>query len=341
MRIWIGAFAILTATHVQAQTPPPFYEGKTLSIYVGSSAGGGYDMYGRALARYIAKYIPGNPTIIVRNMPGAGGLQLASYLYNLAPKDGTEIGELEYGAAFTPMLTGTAVKFDPMKLGWLGSMDKFTPIVVAWHNAPFTKAADLFERSMTVGSSGAGSSTAGYPFSLNAILGTKFKVISGYPGSAEMTLAMERGEVEGIASWCWTCLKSEKPDWVSNNKARVLMQLALEGDPELTQQGIPTVLQLAKTEEPRRLLRIIFAGVGFARPFTAPPDIPPERLETLREAFRKASLDPGLVAEMSARGNTVQFVPPKRIIELLTGAEALDKDQLGILQAAYSGRDQH
>ncbi len=334
--LWLGAWAAGGAL----ADPAPFYEGKTLAISVGASAGGGYDLYGRALARYIGRYIPGHPSVVVRNMPGAGGLLLASYLFNVAPKDGTEIGEFENSTVFTRVLTGTEVKFDPTQFGWLGSLDKFTPIAVAWRSAPVHVASELFERSMTVGASGAGSSSAGYPYSLNGILGTKFKVVNGYPGSAEMTLAIERGELDGIVSWCWTCMKSEKPDWIKEKKARVLMQLAFEGDPELNAMGVPLVLQFAKTEDQKRMLRVVFAMAGFARPFTAPPGLPPERLAVLREAFRKAAQDPDLIAEMQARGNTAQYVAPGKIAALLADAAALDQGTLATIQAAYSGKGQ-
>jgi tripartite-type tricarboxylate transporter receptor subunit TctC len=202
------------------------YRDKTVTIFVATSPGGGYDFYGRLLARHIGKFLPGNPQIIVKNMPGAGGIVLANYLAQRAARDGTEIGTFEHGTAFAALLNGTPIQFDPVKLGWLGSLDQFVPIVAVWHTVPIFSADDLLIRPMTVGSSGAGSTTSGYPNSLNAILGTKIKVISGYAGSAEINLAIERGELDGVASWCWTCAKSEKPDWVSQNKLRVVLQLA-------------------------------------------------------------------------------------------------------------------
>ena len=209
----------------QAQDTATF-QGKTVSIYVSGTAGGGYDFFARLLARHLGKYLPGHPSVVVRNMPGAGGVVLANYLQTRAARDGIEIGALEHGTAFTTLLTATRVEFDPTKLGWLGSMEQFTPIVAVWHTVPIHSADDLLSTPMNVGTSGAGSTTSGYPHSLNAILGTKMKVIGGYPGSAEINLAVERGELDGVASWCWTCAKGQKPHWVAENKLRVVLQLA-------------------------------------------------------------------------------------------------------------------
>lgn len=309
---------------------------KTVSIFVATSAGGGYDSYARLLARHIAPYLPGTPKIIVRNMPGP--FALANYLSHIAPKDGTEFGILEYGTPFAALLTGTKVAFDAETLGWLGSLDQLTPIVVAWHTAPFSKVEDLFDRAMTVGGSGPGSSTSGYPYSLNAILGTKFDIINGYPGSAEMTLAMERGEIDGIASWCWTCLKSQKPQWLTSHAARVLLQLSVRSDPELGAQGIPTVMDLARTDEQRQLLRIVFAGVAMSRPFAAPPDLPPARLEMLRKGFAAAARDPDLVREAEKTGNTIVYTPPDEIMALLHAAYATEPALVSKLQAAFLGK---
>jgi tripartite-type tricarboxylate transporter receptor subunit TctC len=326
----------LAATAPAATAAEATLANKTVSILVATSAGGGYDFYARLLARHMGPHLPGNPKIIVKNMPGP--FALANYLSHIAPKDGTEFGILEYGTPFAALLTGTKTEFDAARFGWLGSLDQFTPIVVAWHQSGFAKVEDLFSRSMKVGGSGPGSSTAGYPYSLNAILGTKFTVINGYPGSAEMTLAMERGEIDGIASWCWTCLKSQKPQWLSEHSARVLLQLSVRPDAELAAQGIPTVMDLAKTDEQRQLLRILFAGVAMARPFTAPPDLAPERLAMLRRAFAETAREPALVAEAAKSGNTVVYVPPEEITDLLRAAYATDPALVTKLQAAFLGK---
>ena len=319
-----------------ARAEEPSLANKTVSIFVATSAGGGYDSYARLLARHIAPHLPGNPRIIVKNMPGP--FALANYLAHIAPKDGTEFGILEYGTAFAALLTGTRTEFDATKLGWLGSLDQFTPIVVAWHTSGFAKAADLFQRSMKVGGSGPGSSTSGYPYSLNAILGTKFAVINGYPGSAEMTLAMERGEIDGIASWCWTCMKTQKPQWLRDHTALVLLQLSVTPDAELAAGGIPTVMDLAQREEQRQLLRIVFAGVAMARPFAAPPGLAPERLAMLRAAFAATARDPELLAEAAKSGDTIHYVAPEEIAALLEASYATDPQLVSKLQSAFLGK---
>jgi hypothetical protein len=314
------------------------YRDKTVTIYVATSPGGGYDFYGRLLARHIGKFLPGNPQVIVKNMPGAGGIVLANYLAQRAPKDGTEIATFEHGTAFAALLNGTPIQFDPVKLGWLGSLDQFVPIVAVWHTVPIYSAGDLLVRPMTVGSSGVGSTTAGYPNSLNAILGTKIKVISGYAGSAEMNLAIERGELDGLASWCWTCAKSEKPDWISQNKLRVVLQLAPVGDPELNRKGIPTVLDYARTDEQKQMLNMVFASVAVSRPFAAPPDLPPGRLELLRNAFAKAATDPDMIADATGKGFEVKYVPARLIEDLLAKAYGAGGALTQKVRAAYSGK---
>ena len=314
------------------------YRDKTITIFVATSPGGGYDFYGRLLARHIGKFLPGNPQVIVKNMPGAGGIVLANYLAQRAARDGTEIGALEHGTAFAALLNGTAIRFDPLKLGWLGSLDQFVPIVAVWHTVPIYSAEDLLTRKMTVGSSGAGSTTSGYPNSLNAILGTKIKVIGGYAGSAEINLAIERGELDGIASWCWTCAKSEKPDWISQNKLRVVLQLGPVGDPELNQKGIPAAVDYARTDEQRQMLNLVFASVAMSRPFAAPPGLPPDRLELLRNAFAKAATDPDLIADAGGKGFEEKYVPPRRIENLLGKAYGASDSLIQKVRSAYSGK---
>jgi len=314
------------------------FQGKTVSVFVATSVGGGYDFYARLLARHLGRHLPGNPTIVVKNMPGAGGMVLANYLQTRAARDGTEFGAFEHGTAFTPLLTGAHAEFDPTRLGWLGSMEQFTPIVAVWHTSPIHSADDLLTTPMNVGSSGAGSTTSGYPNALNGILGTKMKVIGGYPGSAEINLAIERGELDGVASWCWTCAKGQKPHWIAENKLRVVLQLAPVADPELKRIGIPTVFEWARTDEQRKMLNIVFASVAMSRPFAASPDLPPGRLALLRSAFARAVIDPELVADATDKGFIVEFVAPELIEQLIANAYATSPELIAKVRAAYSGK---
>ncbi len=314
------------------------YQGKTVSVFVAASVGGGYDFYARLLARHIGKHLPGNPMVVVKNMPGAGGVILANHLQTRAARDGTEFGALEHGTAFTSLLTGGRAEFDPTRLGWLGSMEQFTPIVAVWHTSPIHSADDLTTKPMNVGTSGAGSTTSGYPNALNGILGTRMKVIGGYPGSAEINLAIERGELDGVASWCWTCAKGQKPHWIAENKLRVVLQLAPVPDPELKQMRIPTVFEWAKTEEQRRMLNIVFGSVAMSRPFAAPPDLPPGRLALLRTAFERAVKDPELIADATQKGFVVEFVRPELLDQLVKNAFATDPELIAKVRSAYSGK---
>ena len=337
-RAWLCGMAALTfigGTHtpVSAQEPPL----KAFTVLVATSAGGGYDMYGRALARHIPKHLPGSPPVVVRNMPGGGGLVAANYLYNLSPRDGSEIAAFEHGTAFAPVLNGVSVKFDALKFGWLGSLESFVPIVIAWHTTGIHSIKDLQTRTLRVGGSGVGSNTSGYPYALAALLGLKLEVINGYPGSREITFAIEKEEIDGVASWCWDCLKSAKPDWVSENKVNVLLQIAINGDPELTALGVPTAMQLATTDEQKRYLRIILASAEFGRPFAAPPGLSPGRLAELRRAFEQTAKDPELIAEMQKRKSEIRYSGPEMLIELLQSAGSLDEQTLRKLQAIYSG----
>jgi tripartite-type tricarboxylate transporter receptor subunit TctC len=314
------------------------YKNRTITIFSAGTAGGGYDFYSRLLARHLGRHLPGNPNIIVKNMPGAGGIVLANYLQVRGARDGTEFAALEHGTAFTPLLTHARVDFDPAKFGWLGSMEQFTPIAAVWHTVPVYTADDLLTTPINVGTAGAGSTTSGYPNSLNAILGTKMKVIAGYPGSAEVNLAIERGELDGVASWCWTCLKGQKPHWVAEKKLRVVMQLAPVGDPELTAMGIPTVFERAKTDELRQMLNIVFGSVALSRPYVAPPDLPPERLALLRRGFEAALKDPALLDDARQRGFVAEFISGDFVEGIVRKAFAADPALIEKVRAAYSGK---
>jgi tripartite-type tricarboxylate transporter receptor subunit TctC len=311
---------------------------RSFSVLVATSAGGGYDLYARVLARHISKHILGSPPVIVKNMPGGGGLVAANYLYNLSPKDGSEIAALEHGTAFAPVLNGVAVKFDPLQFGWLGSLESFVPIVLAWHTSDVKSIEDLKTKTLRVGASGVGSNTSGYPYSLAALLGLKLEVVNGYPGSREIMFAIEKGEVDGVASWCWDCLKSAKPDWVANKKANVLLQISINGDPELNALGIPTAMGLAQTDTQKDYLRVILASAEFGRPFAAPPSLAPGRLKDLREAFARTAQDPEMIQEMEKRNSIIRFSAPEELEMLLRSASKLDAKTVSTLQAIYSGR---
>lgn len=298
-------------------------EGKTVSVLVPSTAGGGYDIYARLVARHIGRHLPGKPNVIVRNMPGAGGVVMASYLANVAPKDGTELAVFPDSILFMELTHGKKMQFDARRFGWLGAVDKFVPIVLAWHTTPFKSLQDIRSASMSVGSI-SGGSWDDYPKLMNGVFGTRFKIVSGYPGSQQITLAIERGEIDGLAAWCYECMKAQKPDWISQSRARVLLQMAMEGAPDLAGNGIPTLLDITTTEEQRQIVRLVFGGVSMARPFATTPGVPEARLSTLRKAFVDTIADKELLAEAAKTGNPIILTRPERIERILSDAYATD-----------------
>lgn len=315
-----------------------FTEDKVVTVYVSLPPGGSYDSYARVLSRHIGRHLPGQPSsVIVKNMPGGGGVTLANYLYNVAPKDGLHFGIFESGVPFAPILKDVPAKYDPKEFGWLGSLAKVVPMVIARKDAAVTTTDELFAKELRVGASGAGSDTMGYPLILNRVLGTKLKIIQGYPGAGDISLAIERGELDGYAAWCWDCMKAQKPEWVKNAFVRVLMQIAIDGDPELSAKGVPTALELAKTPEQKAQLRVALASGLVARPFTAPPQLDPERLRLLREAFRKTAADADFVAESERLQLPVSFVDGEQLGALVRDIYKTDPALLAQVKAAWSG----
>jgi tripartite-type tricarboxylate transporter receptor subunit TctC len=298
--------------------------GKTVTIYVPVAPGGGYDSYARLVASHIGKYLPGQPTVIVKNMPGAGGVVLDAYLFTSAPKDGTAFAILQDANLFQQLTTNEQLPYDARKFGYLGALEKFVPIVLAWHTTTFHTIDDIKKQSMSVGSDGVGSSTDYFPRILNAFFGTRFNVVRGYNGSAAITLAIERGELDGLASWCYDCMKAQKPDWIAGNKVRVLLQLALEGDPELDTKGVPKVIDLAKTAEEKQAVALAFSGVSIARPFVAPPGLAPERLVMLQDAFEATAKDPGLVEDAAREQYHIRFTGAARMAQVVAAVYATD-----------------
>jgi tripartite-type tricarboxylate transporter receptor subunit TctC len=288
------ALALLPAT-AGAQSVADFYKGKTVDLYIGYSVGGGYDLYARFLARHMGKHIPGNPNVVPKNMEGAGSLRLANWLYNIAPKDGTAFGAIGRGTGFDPLLGNKAAQFDATKYTWIGSANNEVSVCVAWHTSGVTKFEDMQSKPLIVGGTSASADTDQFPKITNGVLGTKIRVITGYPGGNEVGLAMERGEVQGRCGWSWSSVKSTHQKWLDEKRFSILVQLALEKHPELP--DVPLITDLAKTDEQRQILKLIFARQVMGRPFVAPPNIPPERAEALRKAFMDTMKDKDFLAD--------------------------------------------
>lgn len=279
-----------------AQTPAEFYRGKTIELYVGYSVGGGYDLYARTLARHIGKHIPGNPAVVAKNMEGAGSLRLANWLFRAAPNDGTVFGIIGRGTSFDPILGQQGAQFDAAKFTWIGSANNEVSICVAWNGTSgITTFADLRTKEMIVGGTGASADTDQFPRILNGVLGTKMRIVSGYPGGNDVALAMERGEVQGRCGWSWTTVKATHQSWIDDHKITVLAQLALSKHPDLP--TVPLAIDLATTEEQRQILKLIFARQVMGRPFLAPPGLASDRADALRQAFMDTMNDQSFLTD--------------------------------------------
>jgi tripartite-type tricarboxylate transporter receptor subunit TctC len=298
-----------------AETPEEFYKGKNIDIQIGYTVGGGYDQYARVIARYLGKYVPGNPTVVPRNMEGAASLRLANYIYSAAPKDGTTIGAVSRGAAFDPLLGTAGTQFDATKYNWIGSANDEVSVCAALTTSGITKFEDLYAKELVIGSTGTADDTYQFPAAINRVLGTKFKMITGYPGGNDVSLAMERGEVQGRCGWSWSSLKSSRLDWVRDKKMSILIQMSLSKHPDLP--DTPLITDLAKTDEQRQIFKFIFARQVMGRPYMMPPGVPQDRVEAVRKAFMATMADKDFLAEMDKMKLEVTPVPGERLQKLV------------------------
>ena len=329
----LTAGAVAAASVAVAQTPEQFFKGQTVTIYVGLSAGGGYDRNARLVARHIGKYIPGKPDVVVKNMPGGGGLVMTNSVANASPKDGLHIGAPQRGIALEPLLGDASnAKFDPLKLQWIGSVNADTSVAVATKRSGVTKWQDLKSKELIVAGTGVGTESVTVPYILRNILGFKYKVIAGYPGGSEMNLAMQRGEVDGRGTFSWTSLKPKYKEWIESGEMAILYQQGLRKHPELT--NVPLVTDLAENEDQKKVLRLQFTAFELGRPFFVAEGVPADRVQALRQAFSQAMKDKELLAEAEkekleinpATGEEMQkmladvYATPKPIIERLRTA---------------------
>jgi tripartite-type tricarboxylate transporter receptor subunit TctC len=320
----LAALALMMlAMPAAAQSPAEFYKGKTLDLYIGYSVGGAYDLYARMIAKHIGKHILGNPTVLPKNMEGAGSLRLANWLYNVAPKDGSAMGIIGRGTGFDPLLGNTKAQFDGTKFTWIGSANNEVSICVAWHTSGITKFDDLLTKELVVGGTSSSADTDQFPKIVNGVLGTKMRVVTGYPGGNEVGLAMERGEVQGRCGWSWSSVKSTHQKWIDEKQFAILVQLALEKHPDLP--NVPLVIDLAKTPEQRQILRLIFARQVMGRPFLAPPNVPTDRADVLRKAFMDTMTDRDFLADTDKAKMEVNPVAGDKLQELVKEIYATPK----------------
>ena len=291
----LAAVALSAGTSAHAQSVAEFYRGKTVTLYIGFSVGGGYDLYARMLARHMVRHIPGNPQIVPQNMAGAGSLRVANFVYQAAPKDGTVFATMGRGSAFGPLLGQGGPAFDAQKFTWLGSANDEVSVCAAWHTAGFATFADLRAKAMITGATGPTDETAQIPRIINGVLGTKMRVVTGYPGGNDINLALERGEIEGRCGLSWSSAKVAHQDWIDGKKLKLLVQVA--GAKHADLPDVPLATDLAVNDEQRQILAIFAARQVMGRPFFAPPDLPKERAAALRTAFVDTMRDPEFLAE--------------------------------------------
>jgi tripartite-type tricarboxylate transporter receptor subunit TctC len=325
----LGLLLWTLSPQAHAQETP--YKGKIVSIYSYSDAASIYTLYARVLAQHMPKYLPGQPTIIVKNMLGAGGLKLTKYLYDIASKDGTEFGTIQRGILFEPLLGGPSIDFDPLAFTWLGSMSQATIITIAWHTAAVKRAQDLLTTPLVLAGTGAGSDAELINNALNGLFGTKIKIIPGYPNAGVAALAMERGEVEAM-NWGWDGLNAAHPDWVTDRKVNILFQGRRVPNPEIP--NVPSVYVLAHNAEQEQVLTLLFSRGILGQPFLAPPGLPAERVKLLQQAFDKALKDPDLLADAKKANLTIEPVAGETVANVIKEAYATPSDVVSRLRAA-------
>jgi tripartite-type tricarboxylate transporter receptor subunit TctC len=313
-----------TAPALAQDAVADFYKGKQVTIMIGFSPGGSSSLYAQALARHMGRYLPGNPGFIVQHVPGAGGIVVANNIYNTVTRDGTAFAITSRTAAIEPLLGNPNAKYDGRKFGWIGTANVEYTTCTAWHTAKVKTLQDAMTTELIVGGSGADATEVVFPKAANKLVGTKFKVVLGYPGSTELLLAMERGETEGFCGIGWTFLKLRKGDWLKEKKVNILYQMSLEKHPELPH--VPAIIDYAKTPEDRKVFEFLFAPQEMGRPFFAPPGVPADRLTALRLAFERTLKDPAFLQDADKMGVEVQHVGGEAIHALLDRVYASPKE---------------
>jgi tripartite-type tricarboxylate transporter receptor subunit TctC len=336
---WTIAFALAVGTASapfaasRAEDPrgAVSFAGKRISLLIGFSAIGGigYDTYGRLLARYLGRHLPGDPTIVPENKPGAGSMGLTNYLYNVAAKDGTEIGLVGRGVAMDPIVSGSATtaKFDATKFNWIGSMNNEVAGFFVWNTSPAQSLQQVLAGTpLTVGSTGVGGDPQIFAVTMNAILKTKLKIIPGYPGMNEILLGMEKGELDGVTGYSWGSARIGSRTQLQDGKLKIILQLALSRHKDLP--NVPLIMDLVKDPQDQRLLALIFSRQSMGRPIVAPPGIDPRVVAELRKGFADAMHDPEFVAEASRYGMETEFVSGEDVQHLVEHIYSLPKDTM-------------
>jgi tripartite-type tricarboxylate transporter receptor subunit TctC len=318
----IACCALLFAAGAARGDVADFYRGRTVNIVIGYSAGGGYDVFARLLAQHMGRHIPGHPTLLPQNMPGAGSRKAGMYLYEVAPKDGSVFGTIGRNEAVAPLIEEEA-KFDGTKFTWIGSIADDNSICITWHSSPIKSWADMQQREVTLGALAVGDNTVTVPLALKNLFGAKLRLVTGYPGTNDVFLALERGEVDGACGVSWRPIMLQRRDWIEGKKINVLVEVALEKDPSLG--DTPLITEFVRDPEQLKVLSLLIATQAMARPFLAPPGIPEDRRQALRTAFDATMADPTFLADAQRAALYVHPLPGAGIDALLRDLYAVPK----------------
>jgi tripartite-type tricarboxylate transporter receptor subunit TctC len=315
-----------------------FYKNKTMTMYIGFSAGGGYDAYARLIMRHMVKHIPGNPKQVAKQYTGAGGVRVLNAIYNVLPQDGTAIVAAGRSVIAQPLFhKGPKVKFDGSKLKWLGSANTEYSLCVFWHQSKFKSTEDLLTKRPNMGGVGIGSSIDVFTLLANNLLGAKIKLITGYPGGADINLAMQRKELDGRCGWSLSSIKSTAPTWMRDNKINFTLQYALKKHPEL--QAVPLITDLIKNDRDRKALKVHLAPQAYGRPFAVGPKVPHDRYVALRDAFWKTMNDPEFLADTKKRKLPISALSGQEVQKLVNEIYALPKDLLAYADKVGNSRE--
>ena len=326
MAIALLAIALTAVLPSAPLNAADYYAGKTIELIVGGGPGGGYDIYARTVARHLSRFIPGEPTIVVKNMPGAGSAKAAQYISNIAPKDGTSMAGIMPGAIMGPLLDDrTKPLFDPTKVKYVGTANSGTRVCVTMKNSKIKTFDDAQKIKAKFGGSAPNDSTFEYGYLHKHTSGALWDIVPGYPGTPDMALAMERGEIDGMCGWDWSSVKSQKPDWLRDNKINILLQVSIDPHPELTKMGVPSVFKYVKSDEDRKVVELVISQTVFHRSYNAPPETPPAQLEIMRAAFDKTVVDKQFLADADKMRVDIEPLSGAKVQEVVAKLYATPK----------------
>jgi tripartite-type tricarboxylate transporter receptor subunit TctC len=340
MSFMTNARAVLIAALGGAVVASPvsaadFFAGKTMEFVIGGYPGGGFDIYMRTLARHMNRHIPGNPTIVVKNMPGAGSVKAGHYIGTLAPKDGTSIGGVTPGAIINPLLSDKKDSlFDPTKVTYLGTANSGTRICATFSTSQTKRFDDALTHVTRLGGVSVGDAVHDYAYMVKRTTKSQIEVVPGYKGTLDLTLAMERGEIDGVCGWDWSSAKAQKPDWIKDGKLNLIAQIGLDDNPELTQRGVPNLARFMKDGDARKVMELIVSQQGFSRPYFMPMGVPEERVAMLRAAFDASMTDPQFLADAEKMHIDISALPGAKVQELVTRLYATPADIVEHAKAA-------